>query len=555
MRMAHARRFLVSALALAAAPLMPSGAAHAQAVTAAAPHDVSVTVYRDPYREKVGFDLDQLGGFAFITETRRVVIPPGEHTLRFEGVADGIEPVSAIVSGLPSGVVEKNRDAALLSPEALVDATQAQGGRVQLLRTDPATGATQRTQGVIRSAANGVVVETPDGVEALRCSGLPETFAFDAVGAGLSAKPTLSVLTRATTRVEAVIQLSYLARGFDWSADYVASMGSTPGKLDLGAWVTLANGNGVGFSNARVQVVAGRLNRESGDVEPISIGQPILAQCWPQETTSDLPPPITIERAFPLGFDPDRFPRPMPAPVMARPGAQDIVVTGSRMAEFAKSVTVGEAEALGDLKLYRIPDRTTLASRQSKQVRLLDRGGVPVTKIYKSELEANNSSDLEPMTIVLRTTNDKKNNLGLPLPSGRVTVFETLGKGAAARRLLAAETSLRDLAVDEETELNLSGSADVQIRQIVESRTATGKPLPFIPGANRNTSVMDRISRIEITNARPFPIETEVRIDLYDAQQLVKADHPVAQKNGRPLFRVTVPANGSVEIRYQTTGQ
>ena len=551
MRMAYARRFLVSALALLGAPLALYGAAHAQGVTAAAPHDLSVTVYRDPDREKGGFDLDELGGFAFITETRRVVIPPGEHSLRFEGVADGIEPVSAIVTGLPSGVIEKNRDAALLSPEALVDATQAQGGRVQLLRTDPATGATQRTQGVIRSAANGVVVETPDGVEALRCSGLPETFAFDAVGAGLSAKPTLSVLKRTTTRVEAVVQLSYLARGFDWSADYVASMGATPGKLDLGAWVTLANGNGVSFSNARVQVVAGRLNRESGDVEPISIGQPILAQCWPQGTTSDLPPPITIERAFPLGFDPDRYRKyavMMPAPAaMAKAGeARDIVVTGAR---------VSEAEALGDLKLYRIPDRTTLASRQSKQVRLLDRAGVPVVKIYKSELEANNGSDFEPMTIVLRTTNDKKNNLGLPLPSGRVTVFETLGKGAGARRLLAAETSLRDLAVNEETELDLSGGADVQIRQIVESRTATGKSLPFIPGADRTRSVMDRITRIEITNARPFPIQTEVQIYLYDAQQLVKADHPVVQKNGRPLFRVTVPANGAVEIRYQTTGQ
>lgn len=553
MRMAYARRFLVSALALLGAPLALHGAAHAQDVRAAAPHDLSVTVYRDPYREKGGFDLDDLGGFAFITETRRVVIPPGEHNLRFEGVADGIEPVSAIVSGLPSGVIEKNRDAALLSPEALVDATQAQGGRVQLLRTDPATGATIRSQGVIRSAANGVVVETPDGVEALRCSGLPETFAFDAIGAGLSAKPTLSVLTRTTTRVEAVVQLSYLARGFDWSADYVASMGATPGKLDLGAWVTLANGNGVSFSNARVQVVAGRLNRESGDVEPISIGQPILAQCWPQGTTSDIPPPITIERAFPLGFDPDRFPRPMPAPAMARMAER--AADGATALEFAKSLTVGEAEALGDLKLYRIPDRTTLASRQSKQVRLLDRAGVPVAKIYKSELEANNSSDFEPMTVVLRTINDKKNNLGLPLPSGRVAVFETLGKGAAARRLLAAETSLRDLAVNEETELDLSGGADVQIRQIVESRTATGKSLPFIPGADRTRSVMDRITRIEITNARPFPIQTEVQIHLYDAQQLVKADHPVAQKNGRPLFRVTVPANGSVEIRYQTTEQ
>ena len=64
--MALARRLLASALALAAAPL-----AHAQDVTAAVPHDISVTVYRDPYRGQGGFDLNYLNGFAFITETRR----------------------------------------------------------------------------------------------------------------------------------------------------------------------------------------------------------------------------------------------------------------------------------------------------------------------------------------------------------------------------------------------------------------------------------------------------------------------------------------------------
>ncbi len=551
MRTAQTRRLIAAALAILAAP----SAAHAQDILAAAPHDVSVTVYRDPDREEGGFDLDALGGFALITETRRVALTPGEHRLRFEGVADGIEPASAIVTGLPSGVIEKNRDAALLSPSALVEAAQAQGGRVRLVRTDPATGATSRTEGVIRSAANGVVFETPAGVEALSCSGLPETFDFATATNGLSAKPTLSVLTRTTRPLEATVQISYLARGFDWSADYIATMSPAPGKLDLGAWVTLANGNGTGFANARVQIVAGRLNRESGEVEPISLGQPILAQCWPRGSTSDTPPPITIERAFPLGFDPDRFPRPMPAPMAAMADGREVVVTGSRMQEFAKSAMVSEAEDLGDLKLYRIPDRATVASRQSKQVRLLDRAGVPVTKIYEADLEANDTTSFAPMTILLRTTNDKKSNLGLPLPSGRVSVFETIGKGASARRLLAAETGLRDLAIDEETELRLSESPDVQVRQTLESRTATARPLPFIPGADRRRPVMDQVSHIEITNARPFAIETEVRLYTYDNQTIVRADHTVAMKNGRPIFRVTVPANSTLDIRYQTTSR
>jgi hypothetical protein len=47
------------------------------------------------------------------------------------------------------------------------------------------------------SAAGGVVLETPDGIEALRCTGVPETIVYDGVPDGLSAKPTLSVRTRA----------------------------------------------------------------------------------------------------------------------------------------------------------------------------------------------------------------------------------------------------------------------------------------------------------------------------------------------------------------------
>ncbi len=57
------------------------------------------------------------------------------------------------------------------------------------------------------------------------------------------------------------------------------------------------------------------------------------------------------------------------APMPAAASLQEVVVTG------AKKV---QQEQLGDLKLYRVPERTTLASRQSKQVRLMDQPGIPV---------------------------------------------------------------------------------------------------------------------------------------------------------------------------------
>ena len=558
MRMAHARRLAVSALVLLAAPVAVHGAAQAQDILAAAPHDVSVTIYRNPYRDEGGFELDELGGFAFITETRRVVIPPGEHSLRFEGVADGIEPASALITGLPSGVIEKNRDAALLSPDALVQSTQAQNGRVVLARTNPATGATTRTEGVIRSAADGVIVETADGVEALRCSGLPEAFGFESAGAGLSARPTLSVLTRTTQPVEAIVQLSYLARGFDWSADYIANMSDAPGKLDLGAWVTLVNGNGVSFKDAQVQVVAGRLNRDTGEIDPIVLGQPIIANCWPQDTTSNLPPPISIERAYPLGFDPNDYTNFAPGLAYGDRvvvSAQKREETIQDIAVAVTAITMEEAESLGDLLLYRVPGTATVASRQSKQVRLLDREEIPVTRLYGTSIDANDNLGFEPMLIGLRMKNDKANNLGIPLPSGSVSVFDTAFAGAEARRLLSGETGMRDTTLDEEIELWLEESPDVQIAQVIESREITRPTLPVLPDALDKDRVrpMSQVNRIEITNARPFPIQVEVDLSLYDAQQLVTADHPVGRKNGRPIFRLTVPANDNVEIRYQTT--
>ena len=180
-------------LALIAA-LLSTPALGQQVVSSPRPEAVAVTVYRDPGRDSGGMNLRWLGGFALITETRTMTLPAGRSTIRFESVAGGIVPVSAIVQGLPGGVIEKNRDRALLSPAALVNGSL--GRHVLLRRTDPGSGKVREDDAVIRSGSAGaVVVETKAGVEALRCSGLPETIVYDQVPQGLSATPTLSVET------------------------------------------------------------------------------------------------------------------------------------------------------------------------------------------------------------------------------------------------------------------------------------------------------------------------------------------------------------------------
>jgi len=513
-------------------------AAAAADVVAGPPSDVSVTVYRAPRRNSGSIDLNQLGGFALVSETRTVHLPAGENRLRFEGVADGIEPASAIIAGLP-GILEKNREGQLLSPSALIAA--AVGKPVVFVRGNAKTGKTEELPGTILSDADGAVVfETAQGVEALRCSGLAETFEFTATD--LSALPTLSVLVRTTQAMTATVTLSYLARGFDWAADYVATLSPDGKSLDLGAWVTLANGNGVGFPKARAQVVAGRLNRESGAVDPIDIGSPIVAQCWPRGSTSDTPEQNHIEGVTPLGFG------LMYAPVAGRRQMMAMAAPAA-MQEFAQKVV---QEQLGDLKLYRVPDRTTFAARQSKQVRLMDRQAIPVNTVYEADLAGGESTTSSSAVKVLRTQNDAAHHLGLPLPSGRVTVFTDRG-GAS---LLLHESGMRDLAVDEEVEIELGTSADVQVKAVKEKvsvDSAHGAILPLVPGlVGVRSAPVNEIVRVEVSNARAAEIQFELRLTLSEGARVIRADHTLAFKNGRPIFRLSIPAGETVIMRYQT---
>ncbi|HEX4677063.1 MAG TPA: hypothetical protein VH209_17125 [Steroidobacteraceae bacterium] len=541
------RRLLYACLPLVAAlaPLSAAagdGNAPAKTVRAGAVTDLAVTVYRSPYGVSESLDLDQLGGFALVTETRTVSIPAGESRIRFEGVADGIQPASAIITGLPTGVLEKNHDAQVLSPSALVKATV--GRSVWLVRTDRKTGKETDIQGTLVSDSEGVVFQSAAGeIEALRCSGLPEAFHFDPA-TDAPATPTLSALVRSPTPATATIRLSYLALGFDWMANYVATISPDGSSIDLGAWVTLGNSNSVSFPDAHAQVVAGRLNRESEQVEPVDPGTEILAQCWPRGSTSDSPDEPHIVGARPYGFDSvlvtasRKAMAPMP---MADMALQEVMVTGAR----------AQQEQLGDLKLYRVPWRTSVTSRQIKQVRMLDQQAIPVKLIYHADLSADDELESTPLRKILRTRNDRAHHLGLPLPAGRVaTFYEREGVP-----LLVNEAPLRDVAVDEEFEIDVGEAPDVRINAETADRAVDPKKLKRLRLSSRvvvRSSEVDEVHVIQVTNARSASAFVELSVLVPDGATIVEADHVPGTRNGHPTFSLTVPAEGTALIQFRT---
>ena len=487
---------------------------HASDVLAGPPSDISVTIYRAPGRASGSITLNQLNGFALISETRNAAIPAGESRIRFAGVAEGIESASAILTGLSANLVEKNRDARLLSPAALV--ARAVGRQLELVRTDPHSGRRSSLTGRIRSGPDGgIVFESVEGVEALHCSGLSEFFQFES-NTDLGSTPTLSALIRSDRPIDAVLTLSYLARGFDWAVNYAAVISQERGTMNLGAWVTLANGNAASFPSAHTQVVAGRVNHASGEDEPIDIGRPVFADCWPAGTTSDVEPASNIYGA------------PLPgAPYLLKEADGQIMRAAARAPELMESVArLVEEEQLGDLKLYRVPERTTVGSLQAKQVRLLDRSDVPIVIYDGADVPVNRTVDTVPVRRMVRTRNDPAHHLGLPLPSGRIDSFAV----RANSPLLLNETSVRDIATDEEVEFDVGGSSDLHV-----------------------SCVRDReMSRIEIHNARSSAANLELSLRVPDDDELVAADHQPLKRNGKLVFKIRVEAGGSSTIRYHT---
>jgi hypothetical protein len=479
--------------------------------------NVSVTVYRDPNRGAGAMDRAWPGGYALISETRTLRIPDGESVIRFEGVAEGMLPESAIVSGLPKGVREKNRDARLISPAGLVDAYLKR--RVTLRRTNRQTGKTVEQDAIIQAGPNGgVILQTAEGVEALGCSGLPERMLYGGIPDDLSAKPTLSVLTTSDREVTVTVQLSYLAQGFDWSASYVAEMAGEGGKLGLFAWLTLANGGTQNFRDADLQVVAGQPNRENADKRPNGSSGELRLECWPMDTTS------THARIGMYAYPPP--PPPPPAPEMA--GLEDIVVTAQRRMESVMRAPVAVTaiqEDLGDLKLYRVPMRVTVAAQGQKQVAMINQPDARFDRVYTANA---NEGGEQPrsMSIVLRSKNVKEKGLGVPLPAGGLALFEPV----EGRSLLVGEDDMADRAIGEEIEIHVGDSPDVRWSLKSVSRSERRQRW-----------------RVTVSNARDVPVKAELIIPY----ELANKPKGVERGKGGWLLKAEVAAQGTAELSYE----
>jgi hypothetical protein len=485
-------------------------------IDAGAPRNLAVTIYRNPDNDRGGINADWPRGFALISERRTVTLPAGRSRVRFTGVADSMIGVSAVVRGLPMGVTEQNRDAALLTPASLLDGSL--GNRVIVRRTHRRTGVVTETEAIIRTGSDGaVVLQSADGLEGLRCSGLPETLVYPDLPTALADGPTFSVDTNAPVPTTAEVTLTYLASGFEWAADYVVQIDPVRQRLSLFAWATLANGNSVSFADAQLSLVAGtlaysRTQNQAADAPSLNL------RCHP---LSD-----------PRSWRPFDVPSPPPPP--AAPAAEyenDIVVTAMR-----SRAVLADEQALGDLVLYRTPFNTSVAAGSQKQVALLSVANIPYRLLHTVEAWGSNSDTAT--TAMLRFANRRGTPLARTLPSGAIAVYQQ----AAGQFLPVGESAIPDTPSGRDVEFAIHQSEAVRV-SLSEGQ---------VPGGN------GRDGRATIVNRSARTAEVEVRFtpDNYEGQALLTAaGRPLPRRVGYAYLAVRVPARGERVVRYRVQRQ
>lgn len=429
---------------------------------------------------------------ALVKDTRRVALDEGAGQLAWRDVSARMRPETAQLRSLSAPgalqLLEQNFDFDLLTPQKLLE--KAVGRSVRIVRTHPTTGAETLESAQVLSAQGGVVLRIGDRIE----TGVPGRIVYDDVPPLLRDRPTLvAELNNRQPAGPQALELSYLTGGLSWKADYVAELNADESAIDLNGWVTLNNQSGTRYRQARLQLVAGDVNRVHEAMDAVRAKSGMLAAA------------------------------PAAAP----------------MAE----------ESLFEYHLYTLGRPTTLAENQTKQVALLTAAAVPVHKqlllsgadhYYRSSV--GQIGQKLKVAVNLEFANREAARLGMPLPKGVVRVYK---RDAAGNAQFVGEDGIDHTPRNETVRLHLGDAFDV---------TADKRQTEFKrrDGGNRAGYVAECAFEIVLRNAKSEPVTVTVREPVPgDWTMLEESLKHTKVAAGTAEWQVPVPAGGSTKLSYR----
>jgi hypothetical protein len=342
-------------------------------------------------------------GFGLITENREMEFKKGTQEVLFEGVTQYIEPSSVLFSCDGVGMLEQNFEYDLVDSGTLLKRYLGKEIEVFLKEGEVISGVLLASdRDVILDSGNGIVVTQKSAIEQLRYPELPD---------GLRLRPALRWELSSSVRGKRDVGISYISRGLNWHAEYVCLLNENDDSMNMASWVQLSNTSGIGWQDAKLQLVAGEVNRVQ------------------QNMRNKGRTPVAMEFAD----------------------------AGSGFAE----------ESFFEYHLYSLDRSINIANNQDKQVALFDPKDVRLEKEYI--FNSNNTRD--GVQVFLNFKNSKNVGPGLPLPAGKVRMYKRDSKG---NRQLIGEDLIKHTPVDEKISLKAGKAFDVVAERVVTVNEGRG---------------------------------------------------------------------------------
>ena len=447
----------------------------------------------------------EVPGYGIVKDVRSLDVPAGVGEVRLTDVAAFIDPTTVAFADLsgPGGaqVLEQAFRFDLASADKILERYL---DRTIAVETTQDGHVVARTEGKVLSVSRGtVVLEAAEGT--LRYVGTRDPgLRLPALPDGVLTRPTLVWKTSAGRAGPRLVRTSYETKGLTWRADYNLVLAADATTADLSAWVTLLNVSGASYRGARLKLVA-------GDVQKIA---PVEAVNW----LAGLGQSDLVDSDGDGGFEEKSF-------------FEYHLYTLGRPADVLEASTQ---------QLTLFP-----TARGAAVERILVYDGLPEAAAFGATAEPRTDRDIRSsanpkVDVHLRFRNEKANRLGMPLPRGRLRVFQR--DEADGSLELVGEDLIDHTPRDETVRVRLGQAFDV-----VGDRVQTG----FSIDAGRRT--MTDVYGITLRNRKDVPVRVVVRETLFRwaTWEILSTSDPFAKKDARTIeFEVTVPANAAKLVSY-----
>jgi hypothetical protein len=428
---------------------------------------------------------------ALVRDVRNLQLARGTGNLRFMDIAATVNPATVHFRSLTEptqvSVLEQNYEYDLLDPDKLL--RKYVGREVTLMRSRVEGGTTRQEEvkalllshntGPVWKIGNEIV--TGLSADHIRFPQLPET---------LYSRPTLIWTVQNDGAARHRVEASYLARSLAWSSDYVMTVARDDRAADLNGWVTLTNNSGTAFRNARLQLVAGDLNRVRQQLGRMAD----LAAA-----------PAMRERAE------------------------------NKMAQ----------ESFSDYHLYTVGRKTSINNSQTKQVSMFEGTGVPVTKRYVVEGQSHyyhnqlhpGSPIKDSVQVYYQIKNEEKAGLGMPMPAGVLRVYQQDSQGGTQ---FVGEDRIMHTPKDETLNIKIGIAFDV----ICERNQTDFQKIA--------TNVYELEYEITVRNHKATAINVEVNEPIGGTWRMLSSSHEWTRTSAwAAQFKLPVNTDGTAVLKYR----